>query len=85
MRNAARLLREAQRPLLIVGSQAMLETDLTDALQLGVSGVGLPTYLIDRAVGLLPPTRSVASTSRRQCGHAHALIDGNCVNATAGC
>ena len=57
VRKAARLLREAQRPLLVVGSQAMLEVGITEMLHLGVSGVGMPTYLVDRATGLLPPDR----------------------------
>ncbi|MEM7111299.1 MAG: thiamine pyrophosphate-binding protein [Chloroflexota bacterium] len=46
-------LQEAERPVMIVGSQAMLDARLVDELQTAVLKLGIPTYLSGMARGLL--------------------------------
>jgi len=59
VRKTVLLLRQARRPLVVVGSQALLEVDRADELADALASLGAPTYLVDRANGLLPPTRCV--------------------------
>ena len=47
------LLRKAEKPLLLVGSQATLRTDVIDEIASAVDGLGLPVYLSGMARGLL--------------------------------
>ncbi|KAA3660197.1 MAG: thiamine pyrophosphate-binding protein [Chloroflexi bacterium] len=44
---------DAKRPLLIVGSQALIDAQQSDALQKAVLNLGIPTYLSGMARGLL--------------------------------
>ncbi|MBV7330275.1 thiamine pyrophosphate-binding protein [Chloroflexi bacterium TSY] len=46
-------LRSAQRPVLLVGSQATLDAEKTSALQQALLSLGIPTYLSGMARGLL--------------------------------
>lgn len=46
-------LRQAERPVLIIGSQALLETSQAQALQAAVLRLGIPTFLSGMARGLL--------------------------------
>lgn len=50
---AARLLERAQRPILMVGSQALLEATAVPELVDAVESLGIPTYLSGMARGLL--------------------------------
>jgi acetolactate synthase-like protein len=50
---AVRRLTAAQRPVLVIGSQAMLDVGAVDALRLAVKRLGIPTYLSGMARGLL--------------------------------
>ena len=51
-RSAARL-RRAEHPLLLIGSQALLDSRRVDQLASAVEGLGIPTYLSGMARGLL--------------------------------
>ena len=53
LRRAARLLSRAARPVLLVGSQALLSATEADALAEAVRALGLPVYLSGLARGLL--------------------------------
>jgi acetolactate synthase-1/2/3 large subunit len=52
-RRAAVLLSRAERPVLVLGSQALLSTSETDALAEAVRALGMPVYLSGMARGLL--------------------------------
>ncbi len=53
LRKAARILAAARSPVLMVGSQALLETDQVEALAASVERLGIPVYLSGMARGLL--------------------------------
>jgi acetolactate synthase-like protein len=53
MANTAGFLQEANKPLLIVGSQALLQAEQAEALQAALIQLGIPTYLSGMARGLL--------------------------------
>jgi acetolactate synthase-like protein len=53
VRRAARLLQRAQRPVLLVGSQAVLDPAVTGELAAAVRALGLPVFLSGMARGLL--------------------------------
>ncbi len=53
VRRAARLLAAAQRPVLLVGSQALLDVAAVGELAAAVRALGVPTYLSGMARGLL--------------------------------
>ncbi len=53
IRKAAQVLRQAQKPVLLVGSQGTLRTDVIDEVAAAVRDLGLPTYLSGMARGLL--------------------------------
>jgi len=53
VRRAAALLSQAERPVLLVGSQALLSATEADALAQAVSTLGVPAYLSGMARGLL--------------------------------
>jgi len=54
VRRAADLLGRAERPVLLVGSQAMIRPAAADDLARAVATLGLPVYLSGMARGLLP-------------------------------
>lgn len=53
VRRAAQRLERAERPLLLIGSQAVLEADRVDELAAAVERLGVPVYLAGMARGLL--------------------------------
>jgi acetolactate synthase-1/2/3 large subunit len=53
VRRAAALLSQAERPVLLVGSQALLSATEADALAVAVRALGVPVYLSGMARGLL--------------------------------
>lgn len=63
---AARLLRGAQRPVLLVGSQAMVHAGQADELAAAVSQLGIPTWLSGMARGLLGPDHPLHMRHKRR-------------------
>ena len=66
VRRAAVLLSRAERPVLLVGSQALLSTAETDALAEAVRALGLPVYLSGMARGLLGPADALQMRHKRK-------------------
>jgi len=66
VRRAAEHLRRAERPLLLVGSQALLEADAADGIADAVERLGLPVYLSGMARGLLGPGHPLQVRHRRR-------------------
>ena len=66
VRRAAVLLHRAARPVLLVGSQALLSTAETDALAEAVRTIGVPAYLSGMARGLLGPADRLQMRHRRK-------------------
>ncbi len=58
LRRAAARLRKAERPLVLVGSQAMLHAERVTRLADAVGGLGIPVYLSGMARGLLGPAHA---------------------------
>lgn len=56
----------AQRPVLVIGSQAMLDVARVDALRAAVTQLGIPTYLSGMARGLLGPTHPLQLRHKRR-------------------
>jgi acetolactate synthase-1/2/3 large subunit len=54
VRSAVRLLEKAERPLMVIGSQAMLHPDRISELTSSIEKIGAPVYLSGMARGLLP-------------------------------
>jgi thiamine pyrophosphate-dependent acetolactate synthase large subunit-like protein len=63
---AADLLAAAQRPLLVVGSQATVEAGEVDAVAAAVSALGVPVYLAGMARGLLGKDHPLQLRHRRR-------------------
>ena len=66
VRRAASLLRQAERPVLLVGSQALRGASEAPALAEAVSSLGLPVYLSGMARGLLGATHPLQMRHRRK-------------------
>jgi acetolactate synthase-1/2/3 large subunit len=66
VRGAAERLRRAERPLLLVGSQALLEADAAERIAGAVERLGLPVYLSGMARGLLGPGHPLQIRHRRR-------------------
>ncbi len=66
VRAAALRLVQSQRPLLLVGSQAMLDTTSVDALAGAITRLGVPTYLSGMARGLLGANHPLQMRHRRR-------------------
>jgi thiamine pyrophosphate-dependent acetolactate synthase large subunit-like protein len=62
----ARLLARAERPVLLIGSQAMISTGEAGALALAVAALGLPVYLSGMARGLLGPGHPLQLRHKRK-------------------
>ena len=62
----ARLLARAERPVLLIGSQAMISAGEADALALAVVALGLPVYLSGMARGLLGPSHPLQLRHKRK-------------------
>lgn len=66
VRAAARRLARAQQALLVIGSQAMLDTRQVPALRRAVETLGLPVYLSGMARGLLGPDHPLQFRHKRR-------------------
>ncbi|MFQ3631695.1 thiamine pyrophosphate-binding protein [Roseiflexus sp.] len=66
VRAAALRLVQSQRPLLLAGSQAMLDTASVDALAGAITRLGVPTYLSGMARGLLGANHPLQMRHRRR-------------------
>lgn len=64
--SAADLLRRAQRPVLLIGSQALLDAPQAPALAEAVARLGIPTYLSGMARGLLGAAHPLQLRHRRK-------------------
>ncbi len=64
--SAADLLRRAQRPVLVIGSQALLDAPQAQALAEAVARLGIPTYLSGMARGLLGTAHALQLRHRRK-------------------
>ncbi|HEX9632935.1 MAG TPA: thiamine pyrophosphate-binding protein [Gemmatimonadales bacterium] len=63
---ARELLAAARRPLLLIGSQAVLDVGRVDRLAAAVAALGIPTYLSGMARGLLGRRHEVLRRHRRR-------------------
>jgi acetolactate synthase-like protein len=72
LRQVARLLDQARRPVLIVGSQAMRNAGAAEQLQAAVAALGLPTYLTGMARGLMGKGHPLQMTHSRKIALAKA-------------
>ena len=66
VRRAAVLLARSERPVLLVGAQALLSPAEVDALAAAVRGLGVPAYLSGMARGLLGSRDSLQMRHRRK-------------------
>ncbi len=66
VRRAASLVRRAERPVLLVGSQALLSVSEVPALAEAVGALGLPVYLSGMARGLLGASHPLQLRHRRK-------------------
>ncbi|MEO8197505.1 MAG: thiamine pyrophosphate-binding protein [Thermoanaerobaculia bacterium] len=75
VRRAARALGRANRPLVLVGSQAMLHAAPADALRTALEQLGVPVYLSGMARGLLGADHPLLRRHKRR----EALREADCV------
>jgi len=66
VRRAAALLSRSERPVLVLGSQAVLETGAVSELARALEAVGAPVYLAGGARGLLGPSHPLQLRHRRK-------------------
>jgi acetolactate synthase-like protein len=66
VRRTAALLGRSVRPVLVVGSQALLETTAAGELALAVEALGVPVFLAGGARGLLGPSHALQMRHRRK-------------------
>jgi acetolactate synthase-1/2/3 large subunit len=66
LRRAAALLGRSERPVLVVGSQALLETGAAGELAGAIAALGVPAYLAGGARGLLGPDHPLQLRHRRK-------------------
>jgi thiamine pyrophosphate-dependent acetolactate synthase large subunit-like protein len=66
LRRAAALLARSERPVLVVGSQALLETGAAGELAGAIAALGAPVYLAGGARGLLGPGHPLQLRHRRK-------------------
>lgn len=66
LRRAAKLLADAQRPVLMIGSQALLDPGIVGDLAAAVERLGVPVYLSGMARGLLGPAHPLQLRHRRR-------------------
>jgi len=72
---AARMIASATRPVLLVGSQAMLDAPAAAGIAQAVEAVGVPVYLSGMARGLLGPNHRLQLRHQRR----NALREADCV------
>lgn len=75
VRAAAAALQRAQRPLMVIGSQALVCATQADALADAVTRLGVPVYLSGMARGLLGPDHPLQMRHQRR----NALREADCV------
>ncbi len=75
LHEAAARLRQAKRPLLLVGSQALLTVDAVDQVAAAVETLGIPVYLSGMARGLLGRDHPLQMRHKRRV----ALKEADCV------
>ncbi len=75
LRRAAAALHKAQRPLIVIGSQAVVVADEADALAAAVGALGVPVYLSGMARGLLGRDHPLQMRHQRR----NALREADCV------
>lgn len=63
---AVRRLATAQRPVMVIGSQAMLDTGASDDLRRAIDRLNVPTYLSGMARGLLGPDHRLQLRHKRR-------------------
>jgi thiamine pyrophosphate-dependent acetolactate synthase large subunit-like protein len=66
VRRASALLARSERPVLVVGSQAVLETGAVTELARAIEALGAPVYLAGGARGLLGPSHPLQLRHRRK-------------------
>ena len=66
VRRALRLLSESERPVLLVGSQAVVDAARVDEIASAVRALGVPVYLSGMARGLLGPSDPLQLRHRRK-------------------
>ena len=66
LRRAVALLARSERPVLVVGSQAVLETGAVGELASAIAALGAPVYLAGGARGLLGPAHPLQLRHRRK-------------------
>ena len=66
LRRAAALVARSERPVLVVGSQALLETGAAGELAVAIAALGAPVYLAGGARGLLGPGHPLQLRHRRK-------------------
>src|SRR5262249_55837794 len=66
VKRAAALLSRAKRPVLVVGSQALLRTSAAPALAAALSSLGAPVYLAGGARGRLGPGHPLQMRHKRR-------------------
>jgi thiamine pyrophosphate-dependent acetolactate synthase large subunit-like protein len=72
---AARALAKSARPLVVIGSQAVVDASQSDALAQAVDKLGVPVYLSGMARGLLGPDHPLQMRHKRR----EALRESDCV------
>jgi len=75
LRKVVGAIKSAQSPLLVIGSQAMLQADKADELANAVSKLGVPVYLSGMARGLLGRSHALHLRHKRRL----ALRESDCV------
>lgn len=75
LRAASRALAQAQRPLFVIGSQAVVQAGQADALAAAVGRLGVPVYLSGMARGLLGRDHPLLLRHQRR----QALRESDCV------
>ena len=72
---AAAALARAERPLMVIGSQALVQSQEAEALAQAISRLGIPVYLSGMARGLLGPAHPLQMRHQRR----QALRESDCV------
>jgi len=75
VQRAAKALAGAERPLLVIGSQAMVQADQAAALAMALDRLGIPVYLSGMARGLLGRNHPLQLRHQRR----NALREADCV------
>ena len=66
IRTAVRMIKDAERPVMVIGSQTMLHPDRIAELLAAIEKIGAPVYLSGMARGLLPPGHPLLFRHKRR-------------------